>query len=64
MRGPELSQSSMFSYLSIEDRIPQDHPLRSMRRLLDPILTELSPRFSALYSSTGRPSIPPEQDAL
>jgi hypothetical protein len=61
MRGPELSQSSMFSYLSIEDRIPQDHPLRSMRRLLDPVLTELSPRFSALYSNTGRPSIPPEQ---
>jgi transposase len=61
MRGPELSQSSMFSYLSIEDRIPQDHPLRTMRRLLGPVLSELSPRFSALYSNTGRPSIPPEQ---
>lgn len=61
MRGPELSQSSMFSYVSIEDRIPQDHPLRSMRRMLDPVLNELSPRFAALYSHTGRPSIPPEQ---
>lgn len=61
MRGPEVSQSSMFSYLSIEDRIPQDHPLRAMRRLLDPVLAELSPRFAALYSKTGRPSIPPEQ---
>jgi transposase len=61
MRGPELSQSNLFSYLSIEDRIPQDHPLRTMRRLLDPVLSELSPRFAALYSSTGRPSIPPEQ---
>jgi transposase len=61
MRGSELSQSHLFSYVSIEDRIPQDHPLRAMRRLLDPVLAELSPRFTALYSSTGRPSIPPEQ---
>jgi transposase len=61
MRGPEVSQSSMFSYMSIEDRIPQDHPLRAMRRLLDPVLADMSPRFAALYSRTGRPSIPPEQ---
>jgi transposase len=61
MRGPEVSQSSMFSYMSIEDRIPQDHPLRAMRRLLDPLLADMSPRFAALYSRTGRPSIPPEQ---
>ncbi len=61
MRGPELSQSTLFSFVSVEDRIPKDHPLRAMRRLLDPVLTELSPRFSTLYSSTGRPSIPPEQ---
>ena len=61
MRGSELSQSHLFSYVSIEDRIPQDHPLRGMRRLLDPVLAELSPRFAALYSRTGRPSIPPEQ---
>lgn len=61
MRGPELSQSSLFSYLSVEDRIPKDHPLRVMRRLLDPVLADLSPRFAALYSTTGRPSIPPEQ---
>jgi len=61
MRGPELSQSGLFSYVSIEDQIPQDHPLRAMRRLLVPVLAELSPRFAALYSTTGRPSIPPEQ---
>ena len=61
MRGPEVSQSSMFSYVAIEDRIPQDHPLRAMRRLLDPVLADLSPRFAVLYSKTGRPSIPPEQ---
>ena len=61
MRGSELSQSHLFSYVSIEDRIPQDHPLRGMRRLLDPVLADLSPRFATLYSTTGRPSIPPEQ---
>lgn len=50
----------MFSYVSIEDRIPADHPLRAMRRLVDPILAELSPHFDAIYSHEGRPSIPPE----
>src|SRR5438876_9639220 len=60
MRGPEQPQTAFFSYLSVEDRIPQDHPLRAMRQLVDPILSELSPRFAALYSELGRPSIPPE----
>jgi transposase len=46
---------------SIEERIPADHPLRAMRRLVDPVLVELSPRFQRLYAPTGRPSIPPEQ---
>jgi transposase len=61
MRGPDERQAVLFSYRSIEDRIPADHPLRAMRRLVDPLLVELSPRFQALYASTGRPSIPPEQ---
>ncbi len=60
MRGPEQPQTALFSYLSVEDRIPQDHPLRAIRKLVDPILTTLSPRFAALYSELGRPSIPPE----
>jgi transposase len=51
----------MFSYLSIEDRIPTDHPLRTIQALVNPILVALSPRFQALYSSQGRPSIPPER---
>lgn len=46
----------MFSYIAIEDRIPTDHPLRTMRALVDPILRELSPRFAALYAEHGRPS--------
>lgn len=61
MRGPDERQAILFSYRSIEDRIPGDHPLRAMRRLVDPLLAELSPRFQTLYSAIGRPSIPPEQ---
>src|SRR5436853_3843164 len=61
MRGPDERQAVLFSYRSIEDRIPADHPLRAMRRLVDPVLAELSPRFQTLYSSVGRPSIAPEQ---
>lgn len=61
MRGPDERQAILFSYRSIEDRIPADHPLRAMRRLVDPLLVELSPRFQRLYSRIGRPSIPPEQ---
>lgn len=61
MRGPDERQAILFSYRSIEDRIPADHPLRAMRRLVDPLLVELSPRFQELYSGIGRPSIPPEQ---
>ena len=61
MRGPDERQAILFSYRSIEDRIPADHPLRAMRRLVDPLLGELSPRLQALYATTGRPSIPPEQ---
>lgn len=61
MRGPDERQAILFSYRSIEDRIPADHPLRAMRRLVDPLLVELSPRLQALYSAVGRPSIAPEQ---
>jgi transposase len=61
MRGADERQAVLFSYRSIEDRVPADHPLRAMRRLVDPLLVELSPRFQALYSAIGRPSIPPEQ---
>jgi transposase len=61
MRGPDERQAILFSYRSIEDRIPGDHPLRALRRFVDPLLVELSPRFQDLYSKIGRPSIPPEQ---
>jgi len=61
MRGPDHPQSALFSYVSIEDRIPADHPLRAIQALVNPILTALSPRFQRLYAKLGRPSIPPER---
>ncbi len=50
----------MFSYVSLEQRVPQDHPLREIRRLTDEVLRSLSAEFDALYSDQGRPSIAPE----
>jgi transposase len=61
MRGPDDQTSGMFSYLSPERRVRQDHPLRAIRRMTDQVLESLSPRFTKMYSDIGRPSIPPEQ---
>jgi transposase len=61
MRGSDQRRDGMFSYVSMEDRIPREHPLRAMRSMVDPILKSLSPRFSELYADSGRPSIPPER---
>ena len=61
MRGSDGRQDEMWSYVSAEERIPQDHPMRGMRLLVDRALKDLSPRFSKLYSDTGRPSIAPER---
>ena len=61
MRGDDPQQAAMFSYLSPEERVPKDHPLRTIRALADEVLKELSRQFDALYSHTGRPSIAPEK---
>lgn len=61
MRGEENNQAPLFSYISQEDRVPADHPLRSIRAMADEVLQRMSKNFSALYSELGRPSIPPEQ---
>ena len=61
MRGDDQQQGAMFSYISPEARVPQDHPLRAIRALVDEVLGELSPRFETLYARVGRPSIPPEK---
>ncbi|MCC6769767.1 MAG: hypothetical protein IT360_01030 [Gemmatimonadaceae bacterium] len=61
MRGADLRQSALFSYLSVEDRIPATHSLRALQKLVNPILTALSPRFDALHPTYWRPSIPTER---
>lgn len=61
MRGDDRQQGTMFSYLSPEQRVPKDHPLRVIRSMVEPVLSGLSERLSGLYSRTGRPSIAPEK---
>src|SRR5260370_40846535 len=61
MRGDDNQQEGMFSYVSPEKRVPGDHPLRPIRKMVDEILKEMSPRFAKLYSDVGRPSIAPER---
>jgi transposase len=61
MRGDDLQQAGMFSYLSPEQRVRKDHPLRPIRAMVDQILKRLSRQFDKMYAKVGRPSIPPEQ---
>src|SRR5450756_2882999 len=60
MRGTEQVQDGMFSYVSLEQRVPQGHPLRTIRELTDEVLRSLNGDFDQLYSVTGRPSIAPD----
>src|SRR5271167_3713021 len=61
MRGTDQQQSSIFSYISAERRVPKDHPLRALRTMADSALEELSPSFERMYAGGGRPSIAPEK---
>lgn len=61
MRGTDHQQADMYSYLSPEARVRADHPLRAIRTMTDEALKNMSERFDAMYSNTGRPSIPPEK---
>lgn len=61
MRGQAENQADVFSYLSPADRVPADHPLRPIREMAIEAVDRLSQDFDALYSNTGRPSIPPER---
>ena len=61
MRGQDAQQPQMFSYISAEDRVPADHPLRSIRKMVDEALVALSAKFQLIYSAIGRPGIPPER---
>ena len=61
MRGSISDHAMLFSYLSPEARVPATHPLRPIKAIADAVLQKLSPTFEAMYSQTGRPSIPPER---
>jgi len=61
MRGSDIQQSELFSYGSMEERIPAQHPLRAIREMTDEALREMSGRFDEIYGGEGRPSIPPER---
>ena len=61
MRGNDRQQADMYSYLSPEERVRANHPLRTIRTMADEALRSMSERFDTMYAKTGRPSIPPEK---
>src|SRR5260370_33548253 len=61
MRGEDQQQGAMYSYISPEQRVPQEHPLRAIREIVDAVLKEMSPEFARLYAANGRPSIAPDK---
>jgi len=61
MRGHDQTSGHLFSYLDLEARVPANHPLRTIREIVNDVLVSLSPDFEAMYSRLGRPSIAPEQ---
>ena len=61
MRGDDQQQSGMFSYVSLEERVSQDHPLRAICKLVDEVLRAMAKEFDGVYANTGRPSVPPER---
>src|ERR1700688_1673671 len=61
MRGEDQQQSAMYSYVTLERRIPSDHPARQIRMLADRALARMDAELEKLYSETGRPSIAPER---
>lgn len=64
MRGKDEQQLDVFSYISPEQRVPQDHPLRLLRAMTDEALQQLQLRFNRLYAKTGRPSIAPTRGGV
>src|SRR5215831_9059511 len=61
MRGTDRETGKLFSYASPESLVPQDHPLRAIRALVNAALERISPRFARMYAEEGRPSIAPER---
>ncbi len=61
MRGRREPQVTMLTFVDLEERVPKDHPLRTIKALTEQVLRELSDTFDAMYAEGGRPSIPPER---
>src|ERR1035441_864926 len=61
MRSADIQEVALYSYISPEQRVPADHPLRPIRAMVNAVLRTLSPEFNKIYSIYGRPSIPPER---
>jgi transposase len=61
MRGDDIQQNELFSYGSLEERVPEGHPLRPIRQMVDEALKQMSDRFDEIYGAEGRPSIAPER---
>ena len=61
MRGADVTQENMFSYVTLGDLVPVEHPLRPIREILNTGLRAMDEAFAAMYSEFGRESIPPEQ---
>jgi transposase len=61
MRGADVTQESMFSYLTLTDYVPETHPLRPIREIVNAALREMGETFTSMYADSGRDSIPPEQ---
>jgi hypothetical protein len=59
LRGEHREDGGLFSYVSLEARVPQRHPVRKMRKLVDSALSNLDELFNEIYAREGRPSIPP-----
>ena len=60
MRGKTDTQVTMLTLITADQLVPEDHPIRQIKPIVDKALSELSPTFNQMYSETGRPSIPPE----
>ena len=61
MRGADVTQKSMFSYMTVSKFVPPGHPLRPIQKILNTALREMDETFTAMYADSGRDSIPPEQ---
>ena len=61
MRGKRNPQSTMLAFVNLDERVPPDHPLRTIKQVADDVLSRMSDDFDRMYSRVGRASVPPER---